>query len=97
MDIYCQRCDEPWEVYYVEHDMDIEDAGKGRNGMTPKEMFKAGVGCPCCDWGNKAPEKQSLRGQAMSLMSEMLGDDVDGMASMMDDFEYMGYFNEDLE
>jgi hypothetical protein len=60
----------------------------------PSERFKRGEGCPCCKWGADAPEKQSLRGEAMGAMAELLGDDIDGMASIMDDFEYMGMLDE---
>jgi hypothetical protein len=88
MDLYCQKCDEPWDLHHVEHDMDQDD----ENG---KARFKAGEGCPCCDWGKSAPEQQSLKGMAMGMMADILGDDVDGMASMMDDFDYAGYFDED--
>jgi len=94
MDIYCQKCDEPYDVcYVVGGDMDAEwndwDGDK-----KPSQRFLKGEGCPCCKWGENAPKEQSMRGVAMSLLSELLEDDVDGMASMMDDFEYMGLLNE---
>lgn len=99
MDLYCQRCDEPWDVYYVGGsggmDSDSKDDGvETVKGMMPSEAFKAGIGCPACKWGENAPKQQSLRGMAMSAMAEILGDDIDGMASMMDDFEYMGMLDE---
>ncbi|MFW5871482.1 MAG: hypothetical protein ACOCUT_00095 [bacterium] len=96
MDIYCQRCDEPWDVYYVCHDMDNDSEPNeyGPNGEKPSERFKQGIGCPACNWGTKAPKQQSLRGEAMSVLADMLGDDVDGMASMMDDFEFLGMLEE---
>jgi len=87
MDIYCQKCDEPWEVCYVGGgDMDA-DGEKG-----DAERFKRGEGCPCCAWGKNAPEQQSLRGEAMGMLADLLGDDIDGMASFMDDLDYMGEF-----
>jgi hypothetical protein len=89
MDLFCQKCDEPWDLYHVEHDMDLDD----ENG---KARFKAGEGCPCCKWGKDAPEQKSLKGEAMGILSDLLGDDTDGMASMMDDLEYSGFF-EDLD
>ena len=85
MDLYCQKCDEPWEVYYVGcGDFDAD------NNVGDAVRFKAGDGCPACKWGLKAPKKQSFRGEAMSMLSDLLGDDIDGIASMMDDAEYMG-------
>lgn len=58
--------------------------------MEPKyrEMFKKGKGCDCCK--GEGERKVSLRTEAMGAMMELLGDDIDGMASMMDDFEYLG-------
>ena len=97
MDLYCQRCDEPWDVCYVGGgDMDEDSLPEdfGPDGEKPSARFKRGDGCPACHWGKDAPEKQSLRGVAMSAMADLLGDDIDGMASMMDDFEYMGMLDE---
>lgn len=97
MNLYCQRCDEPWDVCYVgDGSMDQDSKAEGEEtvkGMIPSEAFKAGIGCPACKWGKNAPKQQSMRGLAMGAMAEMLGDDIDGMASMMDDFEYMGMLN----
>jgi hypothetical protein len=86
MDIYCQKCDEPWDVCYVGQDMD-DDGEQG-----DAERFKRGEGCPCCKWGKNAPKKQSMRGEAMSIVADLLGDDIDGMASFMDDMDFMGEF-----
>jgi hypothetical protein len=88
MDIYCQKCDEPWDVCYIGQDMD-EDGEKGDS-----ERFKGGEGCPCCKWGKNAPKEQSLRGETMSMLNDLLGDDIDGMASFMDDMDYVGAFEE---
>jgi len=71
-----------------------EDGDTPADGRLPSEAFKAGVGCPACHWGKNAPEQQSLRGMAMGAIMDILGDDVDGMASMMDDFEYAGMLDE---
>ena len=96
MDLYCQKCDESWDVCYVGGgDMDKDSMPKDWDGeIKPSQRFKAGDGCPSCNWGKSAPKHQSLRGEVMSLMADMLGDDIDGMASMMDDFEYMGMLDE---
>lgn len=79
MDIFCQHCDEPWEVCYVGHDMDID----GQKGDA--ERFKKGEGCPTCEWGTKGPATNSMRSMAMDALSDLLGDDIDGIASMLDD------------
>jgi hypothetical protein len=84
MDIYCQHCGEPYDACYVGSDMEHE----APNG---KQRFLNGEGCPCCDWGQGEAEND-MRSLAMGACADLLGDDIDGMASMMDAFEYMGYF-----
>jgi len=78
MDLYCQHCEEPADVYHVNHDMDPEF----------RAMFRAGTGCDCCE--GKGARVDSLRADAMGAMMDIMGDDLDGCASMMDDFDYMG-------
>jgi len=96
MELYCQKCDEPWDFWHIQDadgmDAEVEDYGK--DGTKPSIRFKAGEGCPACNWGKNAPKKQSLKGMAMGTLFDMLGDDVDGAAAMMDDFEYMGMLEE---
>jgi hypothetical protein len=38
MDLYCKRCGEPYEYYYVQHEM----------GATERRRFWDGEGCPSC-------------------------------------------------
>ena len=45
--------------------------------------------CEYCH-GDASKARQSLRTDAMSMLGDLLGDDIDGMAAMMDDYEYMG-------
>jgi hypothetical protein len=75
MDLYCGNCGEPSEVCHVEH------------GMEPRfrKMFKAGQGCDCCE--GKKQEKKPLRAVASAELMELLGDDLDGVAGMLDDFD----------
>jgi hypothetical protein len=35
-------------------------------------------------------KRDNMRASAMGVMAELMGDDLDGMASMMDDFNYLG-------
>ena len=109
MDLYCQKCDEPYDVAYVAQDMDEDEGWKAPQvseiftvgavlkTQRPSDRFKRGEGCPTCNWGKNAPKEQSLRGMAMGAMMDILGDDIDGVASMMDDFEYAGMLNEDFD
>ena len=100
MDLFCQKCLEPWDACYIgsgDFDADCKEDGIEQvNNMLPSKAFNTGIGCPSCNWGKSknANKENTLKSQAMSLMSDILGDDIDGVASMMDDFEYLGMFDE---
>lgn len=91
MDLYCQHCGEPWEAYYVWHDMtDVE-----------KRLFKSGKGCPSCyklDEGAEHPaqghyvkevKERPFRSELQSALRDILGSDEDGLAAEMEDAELM--------
>ena len=76
MDIYCQRCGEPWDAYGVRH-----------GDMTPEERvrFLSVEDCPGCH--GKEVAERPFRAQVMSAMRDILGDDIDGIAAEMEDAE----------
>jgi hypothetical protein len=78
MDIYCQRCGEPWDAYGARH-----------GDMTPeeKERFFKGEDCPACH--GKEVKKRPFRAQATAVLSDLLGDDIDGLAAELEDAEYL--------
>ncbi len=73
MDIYCPRCGEPFDVFSLTDD------------MTPQESkdFKAGRGCPCCK--GKEVKDRPRRAEASSVLLDLLGDDIDGVAAELED------------
>jgi len=73
MDIYCPRCGEPFDVFSLVDDMTPEEAAD----------LKAGRGCPCCQ-GQEATERP-LRAEATSVLLDVLGDDIDGVAAELED------------
>ena len=77
MDLYCERCGEPWDHYYVHHE------------MTPQErnQFLHGEGCPSC-YG-KPVEKRPFRAEIAAALHDVLGDDTDGLAAEMEDAEHL--------
>ncbi len=84
MDLICQKCGEPWELDYIMQELSPEQSA----------AFRSGKGCQCCDWGKNAPEGRPLRADAARVVSELLGDDVDGIAATLDDFSYVGLLDE---
>lgn len=85
MDLYCQICGEPYDVWSLQ-DMSFSEA----------QDFKAGKGCPCCE--GKKPKNMSAYQKNVTQLSsvafDILGDDIDGIAAMMEDAEFFGLFEE---
>ncbi len=95
MDIHCKHCGEPWELLSL-HDMP-DDSGDYENLRTFDEaralFYKHGCGA----WQQHPPSRcthapivptDTLAG--IDVMQDLLGDDVDGLASMLEDFRYAG-------
>ena len=77
MDLYCKRCGEPWDSFGVRH---------GDMTNIERVQFFRGEGCPSC-YG-KVVEEQPFRALAMAALHDVLGDDIDGLTSMLEDVEY---------
>ena len=84
MDLYCTRCGEPWDTDTVLHD--AEPGEFDRVGNTGKITM-----CPACR-GTSDEELSKLlsddekgRNYTRSAMADLLGDDIDGLASTYED------------
>lgn len=77
MDLYCQRCGEPWDMDHVNFEMDPQE----------KVAFKTGEFCPACR--GRVIKKRPLRAELAGVLSSMLGDDEDGIAVEMEDAELL--------
>jgi hypothetical protein len=74
MDIRCAKCGEPWdmdELHYVE-DMSFDQARQG--------FYKQG----CEVFGTT--HSQNKADPALSMLQDLLGDDIDGLAALTEDF-----------
>jgi hypothetical protein len=80
MDLICTRCGEPWHVDHVLHD--DPEAFERRGGRIDH--------CPSCpkDKPNHSP-KQQERLDAIRELGDMLGDDIDGLAGLLEDFNLL--------
>lgn len=84
MDIRCPKCGEPWDIDEL-HELDDMDF------KTAYRKFQK-VGCEVFDTDHgEVNETAAALAQAAY---EVLGDDVDGAASMLDDAQSMGMMNE---
>lgn len=77
MDLYCQRCGEPYDHYYVHHEMTSAE----------RNAFLHGEYCPACE--GRPVETRPFRAQLAAALGGLLGDDTDGLAAEMEDAEAM--------
>ena len=87
MDVYCQKCGEPWDLCEVNELTLQYDQGTAKD-------FRKGKGCPSCKWGKKLNNVDHKRAEMSSILFDILGDNIDGIASELDDAEYMGLFDD---
>lgn len=77
MDTYCTNCAEPWSVDYVLHE-------------APQDFLRQGskiLSCPSCKGEKKhLSKKQEDIATTAATFADLLGDDIDGLAAMMEDF-----------
>ena len=76
MDVYCPRCGEPWDLYYVQHEMTSQE----------RRDFWAGKACPSCV--NKEVKERPDRALATAVLRDVLGSDVDGIAAELEDLGF---------
>ena len=75
MDLICTNCGEPWDMDTVLHD-------------EPEEFTRRGaaiVHCPACKENGEAPPELREKLLAAREAGDLLGDDVDGYAAMLED------------
>lgn len=86
MDLICPKCAEPTDNDSL-HDA-VEEA-LFQNYREAAAAFRS-EGCTALGFSHNEETVGSLRAQASWAIMDLLGDDMDGAASMMEDFEYMG-------
>jgi len=82
VDIYCTNCGEPCAIDHL-HDVAEEDG-------TTFDRVRADFyrrGCVAVGFG-RCEARDTLRGAAMAALADMLGDDIDGIASMLEDADF---------
>lgn len=84
MDIYCPKCSEPYDVDELHYPDD-----ETLNFNEAKALFMS-KGCGEVFGNPDCVAHRTLRGDATLVLNEILGDDIDGVASMLDDFDYLG-------
>ena len=87
MDINCPRCAEPVEIDYLH---DIAD-GDGTTFLEVLHRFQAD-GCEAIHarCNPRVSDRDRARAAGAAMLYEILGDDIDGAAAMLEDFALMG-------
>jgi len=101
MDLYCKKCGEPWDVYGVNNgDMTSEEAALFKRGVEcpcckGKGVCSSTIPCEECKDSaigesgythctvNKV--KRPLRAEYAQVLADVMPDDLDGQASMLDE------------
>lgn len=91
MDIKCPRCAEPWEIDC------LHEAGAivHKDFDFMRKLFYR-YGCAAIEQADEeriAEEgtcEQTAKGRSIGVLMDLLDHDVDGLASMIEDFEYEG-------
>lgn len=105
MDIYCVKCGEPWDLDCL-HEEAEERVSASVVGEPYAAVFKrvrsefASVGCAALAGAYgasvadqcKASASSRSRAQLSAVAFDLMGDDIDDVASMMDDAERLGLF-----
>lgn len=82
-DIVCTRCGEPWDLDTF-HDVADEQ------GITFSQALAAfrNEGCAGTGWMAQCERNGSMAAEAASVLFDLLGDDVDGIASELADWGF---------
>ena len=90
MDVYCPICAEPWDIDTF-HDVAADEGltfDQVRQGFTREGC--AALQCRPCQPSN------DVRALASQTLLELYGDDIDGVAADLEDFEYLGLLDGEL-
>ena len=84
MDIICPRCSEPLDIY------ELHNMYKGNRKLSFDEaksiFYKNGCGILLNEKQCELNETEAS--QASAILNDLLGDDIDGVATMLEDFGY---------
>lgn len=90
MDVSCCNCGEPWDQYFLRHE--LEDQAKEDPASLTADGWRFGTSrlvvlhCPCCPQdGSCLPDAQD-RARGAQTIANLLTGDEDGLAAELEDF-----------
>lgn len=87
MDIYCPRCAEPWDVDSLH---DAVEEGHAASYDDARRTF-ASDGCGTLFGGPPCQRSNDPRAHLAAELFDILGEDVDAVAAMHADAEFLGW------
>lgn len=93
MDIHCPKCGEPWDMNELHDETEAriddgrlpKDAPYEKNYNVVRQEFWS-RGCPALYGSTCNEERDGDTALASAMLHDLLGDDTDGIAAMMEDF-----------
>jgi len=86
MDAHCANCGEPWDQYHLRHDLPETADEIAAEGWEFGRNRLVVLRCPCCPKDGSGRPDASERGTILRDLADLLGDDEDGLAATLDDF-----------
>ena len=88
MDVHCCNCGEPWDQYYLRHDLaDVPRKLLIAEGWKFGSSRLVVLHCPCCPRNGSRLLDADQRAAITQELAALLGDDEDGLASTLVDFD----------
>lgn len=98
MDIPCPICGEPWDNDTIHEEVEYRKSNGDAKATYSKvaQEFRS-KGCVTFNGASQCKPSNSFRQQAIRMTYDLLGDDMDGAASLLDDYDYAGLLNDPEE
>ena len=88
MDVHCCNCGEPWDQYHLRHDLaDCSPEELADDGWKFGSSRLVVLNCPCCRSARRRQADADERASIVQELADLLGDDEDGLASTLEDFD----------
>jgi len=88
MDVHCCNCGEPWDQYFLRHELAeeaLETLAPQGWEFGPNRLVV--LRCPACSEHGSALPDTDQRKEIVRELASLLGDDEDGLASTLEDFD----------
>ena len=87
MDVHCCNCGEPWDQYFLRHELsDDLDGDLTAEGWRFGSSRLAVLHCPACPKDGSSLPDADDRAAVVTELADLLGTDEDGLAATLEDF-----------